>query len=327
MLTKYALIGLASFLVSGVAVFLLKKYACKHNLLISKGVPAVGGIAIGLSLFSICFLYFIFYNRLPKDIYGIFAAAFIMLVFGIIDDKYELGISAKFLVQLIATSLLVLSGVRTQIVTIGIVLNLIITFIWVLGIANAFNHLDVMDGLASSVASAVSLGLLFVCLISMDVKTAIVLSALIGALFGFLMYNLPPAKVYLGNAGSHFLGFLLAALALVISYAPLERKIALFSPLIILGFPIFDTAFVILMRLRNKNLPFKKSNDHPALRVLKNGYSKAQTLILMIILCVFFVASGVALIVSSNFSGMIIIAIVILASLGLTVRIGKISAE
>lgn len=320
------LVASAAFVVCVVLTSLLKNLSLRRGVLIRQGIPLTGGIAIGLSLFLVCLVSFFLYGGLPKDILAVLAAAFIMLVFGIIDDKFELGISAKFLVQLIAASLLVFSGVRTHIVNIGIAPNLIITFIWVMGIANAFNHLDVMDGLAASVASAVSLGLLFVCLIPMDIKTAIVLCALIGTLFGFLIYNLPPARVYLGNSGSHFLGFFLAGLALAISYAPMERRVALFSPLIILGFPMFDTAFVILMRLKNRSLPFKKSNDHPALRLLKNGYSKPHALTWMIILCVFFVVSGAALSVSSNSLGAIIITLVILVSLWLTIRIGRIRA-
>jgi len=129
----------------------------------------------------------------------------------------------------------------------------------------------------------------------------------------------------MGNSGSHFLGFVLAAIALVISYAPLERKIALFSPLLILGLPIFDTAFLISMRIIKKSLPFKKSNDHLALRFLALGYSRKKTLLIMLTLCLFFSLCGILVSLVSNLSGITIIVFVGLVSLALTKKMSRVS--
>ena len=131
----------------------------------------------------------------------------------------------------------------------------------------------------------------------------------------------------MGNSGSHFLGFTLAAVALAISYAPLERKIALLSPLLILGFPIFDTAFLILMRAKKGRLIFKKSNDHLALRFLRLGYSKNKTLLFMLILSLFFSLSGVCLSQVSNTLGIVIVALVIIVGLVLTKRMSRVSID
>jgi UDP-GlcNAc:undecaprenyl-phosphate GlcNAc-1-phosphate transferase len=264
------------------------------------------------------------YRSLLQEIKGIIIASFIMLVFGIIDDWRELSILAKFLVQIIATTLMIAFGVRTQIAYIGNLANIIITFIWVLGISNAFNHLDVIDGLASGTAIIVSCAFFIISFLGGDIKNVILVLALSGAIFSFFIYNLPPAKIYMGNSGSHFLGFVLAAIALAISYAPLERKVALLSPLLILGFPIFDTVFLILMRLKQGRSVFKKSNDHLALRFLKMGYSKVKTLKAMLSLCLFFCLCGIVVSQVSNQWGITTIAFVVLVIFVLTKKMGKI---
>jgi len=258
-------------------------------------------------------------------ILGIIIAALIMLIFGIIDDWRELSIKAKFSVQIIATILLVLFGIRTQIVYIGALPNMIITFFWVLGITNAFNHLDVMDGLAASTAVIISLAFFIISLLGSNINIAILSLVLLSASIGFLIFNLPPAKIYMGNAGSHFLGFVLAAIAISISYASLERKTALLSPILILGLPLFDTAFLILTRLKNNISPFRKSNDHLALKLLSIGYSKKKTLSALVILCLLFCFCGILVSQARNIFGLIIITLVILFSLTVLLRMHKVS--
>jgi UDP-GlcNAc:undecaprenyl-phosphate GlcNAc-1-phosphate transferase len=177
-------------------------------------------------------------------------------------------------------------------VHIGLAANIIITFLWVLGIANAINHLDVMDGLAGTVTLIAGLSFFIISNFGRDANSAIFSLVLCSAVLSFLFFNFPPAKIYMGNSGSHFLGFVLAAIALNISYAPIEKKVALLSPLLILGFPIFDTAFLILARLSKRKIPFKKSNDHPALLFQAAGYSKRKTLFILGGLCLFFSVVG-----------------------------------
>jgi len=324
MLINYLLIVLSGFSAGMIFVLLFRKLALRYRVLSPQGTPLIGGIAIGLSFVLTCLIGFSLLGSLLREVRGIIIASFIMLVFGIIDDWRELSILAKFLVQIIATSLLILFGIRTQIVQIGNLANIIITFIWVLGISNAFNHLDVIDGLAAGSAIIVSLALFTISILNSQLITAILSLSLAAAAFGFLIYNLPPAKIYMGNSGSHFLGFVLAGIALIISYAPLERKIALLSPLFVFGLPIFDTALLILTRIINKKLPFKKSEDHLALRFLALGYSKKKTLLTMLILCLFFSSCGILVSQASNKFGIIIVILVVLVSLVLAKRMTKI---
>ncbi len=325
---NYIIITLAGFFLGVGFISILKRLALKHNVLITKGIPLVGGMGMGLSFVFVSLFGFFLCRDLSREAVGIIVSAVIMLTFGIIDDWRELSISAKLLVQVIAASLLIFFGIKTQIAYIGDLPNLIITFIWVLAITNAFNHLDIIDGLAAGCAMIAGLAFFTVALLNGDTKIAILCLALISVSLSCFIYNFPPAKIYMGNSGSHFLGFTLAAIALTISYAPLERKIALFSPLFILGFAIFDTLFLILMRVRGARPVFNKSNDHLALRFLKVGYSKRRTLLFMLLLCLFFSLCGVYLSQVSNRAGIIIIAsVVIVAGLALTRRMGSVSFD
>jgi UDP-GlcNAc:undecaprenyl-phosphate/decaprenyl-phosphate GlcNAc-1-phosphate transferase len=323
MLINFVTIFLGAFLLNLLFTVVLKKTFLKYGLLLSKGIPLIGGIAVGVSFVLVSLTSFLIYGGLPKEVLGILVSCVVMLGFGVADDRWELSIIAKFIAQAVAISFLIILGVRTEIIYIGLVLNILITLFWVSGITNAFNHLDIVDGLAGGVAAIVSLTFLILAILGKDLKVAILSLALSGAVCSFLLYNLPPAKIYMGNAGSHLLGFVLAAIALVISYAPMERKIALLSPLLILGLPIFDTVFLIIMRIAQERSIFKKSDDHLALRFLKNGHSKHRALLVMLGLCSAFCIFGILLSRSPNYSGALIVAFVGISSMLLMVKITK----
>jgi UDP-GlcNAc:undecaprenyl-phosphate/decaprenyl-phosphate GlcNAc-1-phosphate transferase len=227
-------------------------------------------------------------------------------------------------VQVFAASVLVFSGVRTHIVFLNDTLNILLTFFWVIGIVNALNHLDVMDGLAGAVALIVSHAFFVIAVLNKDTQTALLSLALSASAFGFLFYNLPPARVYMGNAGSHFLGFVLAAIAVMLSYASSDRTLALLTPLLILGFPVLDTAFLIVVRMKKERSIFKKSNDHLALRFLKKGYSKNKTLVSMAGLALLFAFAGVVLSQASNVAGAVVVGAALLMSAGVFVTMGKV---
>ncbi len=327
MLVKYFLIFSCAFLVSLFSINALKMFSIKKQLLISKGVPLVGGIGMGLSFTLVSLTGFMLGGYLSKETAGIIVCSALMLAFGIADDRRELSIRAKFSLQLIATALLITLGEGTKIVYIGVPLNALITFIWVIGITNAFNHLDVMDGAASGCAFLISGTFFIMSVLRQDMRSAILSLSLAGAVASFFLFNFPPAKVYMGNSGSHFLGFVLASIALTISYAPLERKIALLSPLLILGLPIFDTTFLILARIIKKNLPFKKSNDHLVLKFLSLVRSKRKALGYLLGLCLFFCLGGLLVSEVSNFMGGLVITCIILISLKVALKMIKVVTD
>ena len=320
-------IVLAGFIACLISVIFLKNLSLKRKSLLLQGIPRIGGISIGLAFIVISLFSFISCKMLSQQVTGIILASSAMLLFGLIDDLREFSVGIKFLVQVVATSILVLFGIKTHIVYIGNILNTVITFIWIIGITNSFNHLDITDGLAAGVALIVGFAFFTVSLLKADINSVIISLSLIGPTAAFLVYNWPPARVYMGNSGSHFLGFILAALALLISYAPLERKIALLSPILILWLPILDTAALITIRLIKKNMPFKKSNDHLVLKLLASGYPKAKALILMLAFGLFFSGCGVFISSVPNKIGSLILAATLGASLLLVKITQKLNAN
>ncbi|HTY45274.1 MAG TPA: MraY family glycosyltransferase [Patescibacteria group bacterium] len=325
MLTTYISILLCGFLASFFLIFALKKILPAYRFLLSSsGIPLAGGIGIGISFLCIGLASLFIYGAFSPQSKSLIFSSFIMLIFGIFDDWREMSVGAKLAVQIFATALLVFSGVRTQIVFLSPALNTLLTFVWVIGIINALNHLDVMDGLAGTVALIVSHAFFVVSVLNKNMETAFLSLALSAGVFGFLFYNLPPARVYMGNAGSHFLGFVLAGVAVMISYASSDRKLALLTPLLIVGFPVFDTAFLIVVRMRKERSVFKKSNDHLALRFLKKGYSKNKALASMSGLALLFACAGVGLSQSPNIIGAGLVSAVLVMSAGISLAMGRV---
>lgn len=304
-ISRCLLIIVAGFSLGVIGIAIFKKISIRYGILIQKGIPLVGGAAAVLVFMALSAVFI--YPVFTRELKGLIISSFLMFVFGILDDWRELSILSKFTAQIIATMVMMAFGIKAQIVYIGNALNAVITFLWVIGITNAFNHLDVSDGLAAGTAVMVALSLFIVASINNDASIALLSLILVASLSACFVYNFPPAKIYMGNSGSHFLGFLMAGMALAISYAPLHRKIALLSPIVILGLPIFDTGFLILARLLKRKMPFNKSNDHLALRLIAIGYSKKKTLLAMMALCFLFCLFGVLLSQASNIAGAVLL--------------------
>lgn len=286
---------LSSFLLSVLFLLLTREVSRRWNVLMVKSVPSIGGISMGLAFFTGCLFIGLQVSGLSREILGTLIASAVILAAGIFDDHRELSVVQKFTVQLVAASILVWSGVRTNFVYVGDLLNIAVSLLWIIGITNAMNLLDVMDGLAGGVSLLIIAGFCVLSSMNGDSLTLTLSCVLGGTVLGFWVYNVPPAKVYMGNSGSHFLGLVLAAVSLTARYATLERPVALLAPVLLLGFPVLDTLFLILMRLQKGKSAFNKSNDHLALRFLKKGNSKQGTLALMMGWTLFFVATGLTL--------------------------------
>ncbi len=315
-------IAVSSFLLSSLFLLLLKDASPRWNFLISKGVSSVGGISMGLAFFAGFLWAGLTGAGLPREIQGILIASAVILIAGIFDDYRELSVIQKLGVQLIAASILVGFGVRTNFVYGGVLLNVIASLFWIIGITNAMNLLDVMDGLAGGTALVIISGFCVISAMNGDNITLILSCALGGTVLGFWIHNVPPAKVYMGNSGSHFLGLVLAAIGLTARYATLERPVALLAPLLLLGFPILDTLFLISMRIQKGKSAFKKSEDHMALRFLRKGFSKPKILVLMMGWTLFFVVGGLIL---SRVSNLFAISTLVFAGLGSFILIKKMS--
>jgi UDP-GlcNAc:undecaprenyl-phosphate GlcNAc-1-phosphate transferase len=186
----------------------------------------------------------------------------------------------KFFFQFIGALLLLWFDIRIKFIQPPWVAA-VVTVVWVVGISNAFNLIDIMDGLASSQAFVASLGFLFISLPTEEIYVNFAAAAVAGASLAFIPYNMSERwKIFMGDAGSLMLGFFLAALSLGTSYTRVS-EVGLFAPIMILGLPIYDTFFVSALRIKQGKSPFLGSKDHLALKIRSLGFSSHQVAFLM----------------------------------------------
>lgn len=305
----------------------LKLQAFKTDLQHEEPIPYLGGLSVFFAFVLVTLFISLQKGPQSSEPLGILIGAVIIIFLGLVDDFVELSPGLKFFGQAVVIVTLIIFGVKTQIIALGQVANILITFFWMFAMINAFNLLDIMDGLCAGVAVIAAGAFLVVSHLSQNIQAAIICSSLMGAALGFLKYNLPVAQIYLGDTGSMFFGFILAIVAITIDYAPQDREVALLTPIIVLGLPIFDTAFVILMRLLRGRSVIKKSRDHFALRLLDAGLSKCRVLLLMYIFGLFFAVSALVISRVSNRQGiMVLIAIALICGLALK-RIGAVKVD
>ncbi|SDM54836.1 glycosyltransferase family 4 protein [Sediminibacillus halophilus] len=248
----------------------------------SKLMPRLGGLAIFISFL----IGFYLFDPVSKYDWPILVGAILITTIGFLDDLFELSAKVKFAVQLVAAGIVVFNGVQITFINLPFgetlqfgYMSIPITIIWIVGITNAINLIDGLDGLSAGVSSialitisglAISLGDSFVALMGL---------MLLGSTLGFLVYNFHPAKIFMGDTGALFLGYMIGVFS-VLGF----KNVTLFSlivPIIILGVPILDTFFAIVRRIiQNKPLsaPDKLHLHHC---LLKLGFGHKQTVILI----------------------------------------------
>lgn len=280
-----------------------------------KPMPLMGGLAMYISIIitSLIFL------PIDKTLISIIIGGTIILISGMIDDIKELSPRMKFLFQIIAAVVLIIGDVKIEAITnpftktsklinLG-VFSVPITIFWIVGITNTLNLIDGLDGLAAGVAMISSLSFLAVANKFNYIPVIIMSSIIAGSCLGFLPYNFNPAKIFMGDTGALFLGFLLAALSIE-GVMKSVATIAVVVPIIILGVPIFDTTFAIFRRLLNGRSIAEADKGHLHHRLLAMGYSQKKTvLILYSISAVFGVCA--TLIAKANSKRGVIMAIVL----------------
>lgn len=250
-------------------------------------VPLIGGVSIMFGfLASLTIIRFTtnFPTGTLRNLRGIFLGTVIIFILGLIDDiRKPKGLSAvtRLIFQALAAVCLIYFNVKIQFVPEP--WGTILTILWVCGLTNAFNLLDIQDGLATSQALLASLAFLLISLPSENIYVNFLAVALIGATLAFWPYNhgLGKIKSFLGDSGSTMLGFLLSALALGVDYSA-QNPAAVLVPLLILALPIFDTVYVSIVRLSKGMSPLHGSPDHVALRLFRRGLTKKQVLICLI---------------------------------------------
>ncbi len=249
-----------------------------------EAMPLIGGLAIALGVF----VGMLIFMPLSRKVISIIIGGSIILIGGIIDDVKDMSARDKMLVQIIAAGVLVFGGIRINFITNpfsgGILylgwLSIPISLFWIVGITNTINFIDGLDGLSAGVAMISSLSLMVVAS-KLGYSNVVILAALLGgACLGFLPHNFNPAKIFMGDTGAMFLGFILATISIE-GVMKSVTAVAVLAPVIILGVPIFDTAFAIIRRLLSGQSVATADRGHLHHRLLDRGFSQKKAVLIL----------------------------------------------
>jgi UDP-GlcNAc:undecaprenyl-phosphate GlcNAc-1-phosphate transferase len=235
-------------------------------------VAYLGGLAIFLA-FVLALALTVEFSR---QVLGLLFAGSIVVLVGLVDDLGSLRPWTKLAGQAVAVTVLIKSGVFIKLTFLPDGVAIALSIVWLLACTNAFNLIDIMDGLSAGTAMVASIALIAVAAWNGREGSATVLAALSGACLGFLRYNFQPAKIYMGDCGSLFVGLMLGATAMNNAYTQTNRLAAV-APGLILGVPLFDMLFVMYVRFRRGMPVMLGSPDHVALRLRKWKLSTRQT--------------------------------------------------
>jgi UDP-GlcNAc:undecaprenyl-phosphate GlcNAc-1-phosphate transferase len=253
----------------------------------ARPTPLAGGLVIGISLLILIPLY---PGLLSGKMLWAVIAAVIILIFGIWDDMRGLSAGIKFTGQFLAAGIAIFGGIRIDILTEASLpggpllvetLNIGLTFFWLVGITNAFNLIDSMDGIVAGLSTLASAFFIFVTSASGQPGLTMWAATLTGISLALYFWNMPPARYFLGDSGAQTLGFLLAILALLYNPTTLVQGSSWFAPILILGVPIFDTSLVVFSRLRRHLPPFEGNRDHTYHRLTKCGLNSSRAVSLL----------------------------------------------
>ncbi|NQU95507.1 MAG: undecaprenyl/decaprenyl-phosphate alpha-N-acetylglucosaminyl 1-phosphate transferase [Candidatus Omnitrophica bacterium] len=242
--------------------------------------PLLGGLSILLAFFTAVF----FTTNINSQMYGILAGGIILMTLGMIDDKLGMMPKMKLSGQILAALIVYKAGVRV-ITFEDYYVSMFFTVFWIVGITNAFNLLDNLNGLSSGIAgiSAIFFGVM--ALLNSQVYVAVLAFALAGACFGFLKHNFPEAKIFMGDSGSMFLGFTLACIAILGSWETEKISLSFCLPILVLGYPIFDTTLVTFLRIKEKRSIFIGGKDHSSHILASLGFKKKRAVVLIYVIC------------------------------------------
>ncbi|MBF1681533.1 MraY family glycosyltransferase [Selenomonas artemidis] len=283
-------------------------------------IPRIGGIGI-YAAFMVSVLVQMSISDLSPELmtslWGLLAGGTIIVAIGIIDDYRDLPAKVKLLGQIFAACVLVIGfDVRIDVITdpLGDFIYLEYfaipaTIFWVVGLTNTVNLIDGLDGLAAGVSSIAAVTIFLVAMEEGIPFVAMITAALAGAAIGFLYYNFNPARIFMGDTGSMFLGFMLAGIS-VIGAVKSAATIALIVPILALGLPILDTTFAIVRRARNHRPIFKPDKGHLHHRLLAHGFTQKQAVLLMYVVSALFGLCALALTAVSTQAALLIILIV-----------------
>ncbi|HUT15122.1 MAG TPA: MraY family glycosyltransferase [Anaerolineae bacterium] len=290
-MTQYMLILFSALLVAAGIMPVVRKAAVRWGFIDQPSgrkvhvapTPRLGGAAIYLGCIAALLL---FTDRFyVSQVVSILVGATLVSFLGVWDDHHGLRPLLKLAGQLVATGILFASDIRVGFLHQP-VLDLGATLLWVVGITNALNLLDNMDGLSGGVATVASIFFLLLAVMSGQYLVASLAAALLGACLGFLYYNLNPASMFMGDTGSLFIGFVLAALGIKLRFPDNVDFVTWMIPVVVLGLPVFDTGLVVVSRLRRGLNPLTTpGKDHFSHRLVAMGATQREAVLMLYLVC------------------------------------------
>ena len=276
-------------------------------------IPRMGGLAIFLGFL----LSVLICVPLGEELRGLLLGAVIIVILGIFDDIYALGAKLKFAVQILAALVAVYGGNRITILSnLNIFsdnpiwelgwLSVPVSVFWIVAITNAVNLIDGLDGLACGVSTISSLTMLVIALCISDPSVAVLMAALSGACLGFLPYNLNPAKIFMGDTGSTFLGFVMAVTS-INGLFKLYNIISFAVPFLMLGLPIFDTCSAIIRRVSHGQSPMAPDRSHVHHKLIDMGFTQKQAVAVLYVISAILGLSAVVLTTSGELRAMMVL--------------------
>lgn len=288
-----------------------------------KPIPRLGGLAIfyGFLIAVLCFA------KVDQQLKGIIIGSLIIVGVSIIDDVKQLRALIKLVAQILAALVAVVHNIRISAISVpefisetGILelgmFSIPITVIWIVAVTNAVNLIDGLDGLAVGVSSIASFSLFFIAIIGGEQDVAIVAAALAGGCLGFMPYNFNPAKIFMGDTGSQFLGYMLS----VICIQGLFKGYALISfivPLLIMALPLFDTCFAIVRRAINHKPIMGADRGHLHHRLLDSGFSQKETVAILYVITTILGLSAVLVIERGSYVAALLLTVAVACAFGI----------
>ena len=277
-------------------------------------IPRLGGLAIFIG-FMVSILLFV---PITPEMRSILLGAVIIVVLGVVDDIMALPAMLKFVIQIVAALIPAMGGVRilafsnpnifsSNLYWVLGGLSVPITVLWIVAITNSVNLIDGLDGLANGVSAISATTMLVIALLTAEAQVAMVMAALVGACVGFMPYNLNPAKMFMGDTGATFLGYILATM----SIQGLFKYYAVISfvvPFLILGLPIFDTAFAFIRRIAHGQSPMHADRSHIHHRLIDMGLNQKQAVATLYVISAILGLSAVVLTTSGEQKAMLLFA-------------------
>lgn len=273
-------------------------------------IPRIGGLAI-FAGFVVATLVFC---ELTPELIAIYVGGLIIVAVGVIDDVSPINAWIKFIAQIGVALIAVSQGVVLEYmnffgnyVHFG-VLSIPITVVWIVGLTNAINLIDGLDGLACGVSAICSMSLLLVMLLQGESAFAMITAVIVGACFGFLPFNSNPAKIFMGDTGALFLGYTMAVIS-VSGVFKLHTVISFIIPLSIFGLPLFDTAFAFIRRILRGKSPFSPDRGHLHHRLIDLGFNQKQSVRILYAICAILGTSAIMFTEESFGRALVIIAV------------------